>query len=141
MNQFFTSGGQSFSFSIRPSNEHPGLISFRSDWFDLLAVQGTLKSLLQHHSSEASILQCSAFFIVQLSYPHVTTGKTIALTRHTFVGKVMSLLFNMLSRLVRAFLPRTYVYLWLIHIVVWQKPIQHCKAIILQLKINLKNYK
>ena len=141
MNQFFTSGGQSFSFSIRPSNEHPGLISFRSDWFDLLAVQGTLKSLLQHHSSEASILQCSAFFIVQLSHPHVTTGKTIALTRHTFVGKVMSLLFNMLSRLVRAFLPRTYVYLWLIHIVVWQKPIQHCKAIILQLKINFKNYK
>ena len=141
MNQFFTSGGQSFSFSIRPSNEHPGLISFRSDWFDLLAVQGTLKSLLQHHSSEASILQCSAFFIVQLSHPYMTTGKTIALTRHTFVGKVMSLLFNMLSRLVRAFLPRTYVYLWLIHIVVWQKPIQHCKAIILQLKINFKNYK
>ena len=141
MNQFFTSGGQSFSFSIRPSNEHPGLISFRSDWFDLLAVQGTLKSLLQHHSSEASILQCSAFFIVQLSHPYMTTVKTIALTRHTFVGKVMSLLFNMLSRLVRAFLPRTYVYLWLIHIVVWQKPIQHCKAIILQLKINFKNYK
>ena len=82
----------SFSFSISPSNEHPGLISFRMDWLDLLAVQGTLKSLLQHHSSKASILQCSAFFIVQLSYPFMTTGKTIALTRRTFVGKVMSLL-------------------------------------------------
>ena len=90
----------SFSFNISPSNEHPGLISFRMDWLDLLAVQGTLKSLLQHHSSEASILQCSAFFIVQLSHPYMTTGKTIALTRRTFVGKVMSLLFNMLSRLV-----------------------------------------
>ena len=89
-----------FSFSISPSSEHPGLVSFRMDWLDLLAVQGTLKSLLQHHSSKASILQCSAFFIVQLSHPHVTTGKTIALTRWTFVDKVMSLLFNMLSRLV-----------------------------------------
>ena len=89
----------SFSFSISPSNEHPGLISFRMDWLDLLAVQRTLKSLLQHHSSKASILQCSALFIVQLSHPYMTTGKTIALTRHTFVGKVMSLLFNMLSRL------------------------------------------
>ena len=97
----------SFSFSISPSNEHPGLISFRMDWFDLLAVQGTLKSLLQHHSSKASILRCSAFFIVQLSHPYMTTGKTIALTRWTFVGKVMSLLFNMLSRLVIAFHPRT----------------------------------
>ena len=90
----------SFNFTISPSNEHPGLISFRMDWLDLLAVQGTLKSLLQHHSSKASILQCSAFLIVQLSHPHMTTGKTIALTRQTFVGKVMSQLFNMLSRLV-----------------------------------------
>ena len=88
----------SFSFNISPSNEHPGLISFRMDWLDLLAVQGTLKSLLQHHSSKASILQHSAFFIVQLSYPYMTPGKTIALTRWTFVGKVMSLLFDMLSR-------------------------------------------
>ena len=95
----------SFSFSISPSNEHPGLI-FRMDWLDLLAVQGTLKSLLQHHSSKASILQCSAFFIVQLSHPYMTSGKTIALTKWTFVGKQMSLLFNMLSRLVIAFLPR-----------------------------------
>ena len=97
----------SFSFSISPSNEYSGLIAFRIDWFDLLAVQGTLKSLLQRHSSKASILQCSAFFIVQLSHPFMTTGKTIALTRRTFVGKVMSLLFNMLSRLVIAFLPRS----------------------------------
>ena len=97
----------SFSFSIIPSKEHPGLISFRMDWLDLLAVQGTLKSLLQHHSSKASILQCSAFFTVQLSHPHMTTGKTIALTRRTFVGKVRSLLFNMLSRLVITFLPRS----------------------------------
>ena len=96
----------SFSFSISPSNEHPGLISFRMDWLDLLAVQGTLKSL-QHHSSKASILLRSAFFIVQLSHPYMTTGKTIALTRWTFVGKVKSLLFNMLSRLVIAFLPRS----------------------------------
>jgi len=94
----------SFSFSISPSNEHPGLISFRMDWLDLLAVQGTLTSLLKHHSSKASILRCSAFFTVQLSYPYMTTGKTIALTRQTFVGKVMSLLFNMLSRLVLTFL-------------------------------------
>ena len=97
----------SFSFNTSPSNEHPGLISFKMDWLDLLAVQGTLKSLLQHHSSKASILWCSAFFIVQLSHPYMTTGKTIALTRQTFVGKVMSLLFNMLSRLVIAFLPRS----------------------------------
>ena len=97
----------SFSFSISPSNEHPGLISFRMDWLDLLAVQGTLKSLLQHHSSKASVLRQSAFFIVQLSHPHMTNGKTIALTRLTFVGKVMSLLFSMLSRLVIAFLPRS----------------------------------
>ena len=94
----------SFSFNINPSNEHPGLISFRTDWLDLLAVQETLKSLLQHHSS---ILWCSVFFIVQLSHPYMTTGKTIALTRQTFVGKVMSLLFNMLSRLVITFLPRS----------------------------------
>ena len=97
----------SFSFSISPSNEHPGLISFRMDWLDLLAVQGTLKSLLQHHSSKESIFWCSAFFIVQLSHPYMTTGKTIALTRRTFVGKVMSLLFNMLCRLVITFLPRS----------------------------------
>ena len=97
----------SFSFSISPSNEHPGLISFRMDWLDLLAVQGTRKSLLQHDSSKASILQCSAFFTVQLSHPYMTTGKTIALTRWTFVGKVMSLLFNMLSKLVITFLPRS----------------------------------
>ena len=97
----------SFSFNISPSNEHPGLISFRMDWLDLLAVQGTLKSLLQHHSSKASILQRSAFFTVQLSHPYMTTGKTIALTRRTFVGKVMSLLLNMLSRLVITFLPRS----------------------------------
>ena len=97
----------SFSFSIIPSKEIPGLISFRMDWLDLLAVQGTLKSLLQHHSSKASILQHSAFFIVQLSHPYMTTGKTIALTRQTFVGKVMSLLLNMLSRLVITFLPRS----------------------------------
>ena len=95
----------SFSFNISPSNEYSGLISFRIYWLDLLAVQGTLKSLLQHHSSKASILRCSAFFIVQLSHPYMTTGKTIALTRWTFVGKVMSLLFDMLSRLVIAFLP------------------------------------
>ena len=97
----------SFSFSIIPSKEIPGLISFRMDWLDLLAVQGTRKSLLQHHSSEASVLQHSAFFMVQLSHPYMTTGKTIALTRWIFVGKVMSLLFNMLSRLVIAFLPRS----------------------------------
>ena len=97
----------SFSFSISPFNEHPRLISFRMDWLDLLAVQGALKSLLQHHSSKASILWHSAFFTVQLSHPYMTTGKTIALTRWTFVGKVMSLLFNMLSRLVITFLPRS----------------------------------
>ena len=97
----------SLSFSIVPSKEHPGLISFRMDWLDLLAVQGTLKSLLQHHSSKASILQCSAFFTVQLSHPYMTTGNTIALTRRTFVGKVISLLFNMLLRLVITFLQRS----------------------------------
>ena len=97
----------SFSFNINLSNEHSGLISFRMDWLDLLAVQGTLKNLLQHHSSKASILWCSAFFIVQLSHPDMTTGKTIALTRWMFVGKVMSLLYNMLSRLVITFLPRS----------------------------------
>ena len=96
----------SFGFNISPSNEHPGLISFRMDWLDFLAVQGTLKSLLQHHSSKASILRHSAFFTVQLSYPYITTGKTIALTKRTFVGKLMSLLFNMLSRLVITVLPR-----------------------------------
>ena len=97
----------SFSFSIIPSREHPGLISFRMDWLDFLAVQGTLKSLLQHHSSKTSILRCSAFFTVQLSHPYMTTGKTIALTRRTLVGKVMSLLLNMLSKLVITFLPRS----------------------------------
>ena len=101
----------SFSLSISPSYEHPGLISFRMDWLDLLAVQGTLKSLLQHHSSNASILWCSAFFIVQLSHPYMTTGKTMALTRWTFVDNVMSLLFNMLSRLVITFLPRSKLLL------------------------------
>ena len=108
----------SFSFNIRPSNEHSGLISFRMDWLDLLAVQGTLKSLLQHHSSKASILWCSAFFIVQLSHPFMTTGKTIALTRRTFADKVMSLLFNMLSLLVVAFLSRIKHLLisWLHHL-------------------------
>ena len=97
----------SFSFNISPSNEHPGLISFRMNWLDLLTVQGTLKSLLQHHSYKASICWCSAFFIVQLSHPYMTTGKTIALTRWTFVGQVISLLFNMLSRLIITFLPRS----------------------------------
>ena len=105
----------SFSLSISPSNEYPGLISFRMDWLDLLAVQGTLKSLLQNHSSKASILRCSAFFTVQLSHPYMATGKTIALTRRTFVGKVMSLLLNMLSRLVITFLPRSkrLLFSWL----------------------------
>ena len=97
----------SFSFSVSPSNEHSGLVSFRMDWLDLLAVQGTLKSLIQHHSSKASILRRSAFFIDQLSHPYMTTGKTTALTRQTFVDKVMSLLFNMVSRLVITFLPRS----------------------------------
>ena len=97
----------SFNLNISPFNEHPGLIFFRMDWLDLLAVQETLKSLLQHHSSKASLLRCSAFYIVQLSHPYMTTGKTIALTRQTFVGKVMCLLFNMLSGLVRTFLPKS----------------------------------
>ena len=101
----------SISFSISPSNEHPGLISFRMDWLDLLAVQGTLKSLLQNHSSKASILQCSAFFTVQLSHPYLTTGETIALTGWSFVGKAMSLFLNMLSRLVIIFLPRSKSFL------------------------------
>ena len=109
MSQFFASGGQSisFSFNISPSNEYSGLVSCRMDWLDLLAVQGTLKSLLQLHSSKASILRHSAFFMVQLSHPYMTTGKTTALTGQTFVGKVMSLLFNMLSRLIITFLPRS----------------------------------
>ena len=110
MSQVFASVGQSiggFIFSISPSNEYPGLISFRIDWFDLLAVQGTLKSLLQHLSSKASILQCSTFFIVQLSHPYMAIGKITALTRQTFVGKVMSLLLNTLSRLIITFLPRS----------------------------------
>ena len=110
MSQLFASDGQSIAVSASPSvlpNKHPGLISFRMDWLDLLAAQGTLKSLLQYHSSKASIPQCSAFFIVQLSHPYMTTGKTIALTRWTFVDKVMSLLFKMLSSLVVTFLPRS----------------------------------
>ena len=110
MSQFFTSGGQSIGVSAStsvPSKEYSGLIYFRMDWLDLFAVQGTLKSLLQHHTSKASDIQCSAFFIVQLSHPHMTTGKNIALTRQAFVSKVMSLLFNMPSRLVIAFLPRS----------------------------------
>ena len=110
MSYFFTSGGQSTGVSASTwvlPGEDPGLISFRVDWLDLIAVQGTLKSLLQHHSSKASILWCSAFFIVQHSHPYMTTGKTIALTRWTFVDKVMSLLFNMVSRLVITFLPRS----------------------------------
>ena len=116
----------SFSFSISPSNEHPGLISFRMDWLDLLAVQGTHKSLLQHHSSKASILLCSAFFIVQLSHPYMTTGKTIALTRRTFVGRVMSPLFNMLFRLIITFLPRSK------HLLIsW---LQSLSAVILELR-------
>ena len=112
MSQFFASGGQSIgvsdSTSVLPSNEYSGLISFRMDWLDLLAVQETLKSLLQHHTSKASILWRSAFFIVQLSHPYMTTGKAIALTRWIFVGKVMSLLLNMLSRLVITFLPSVF---------------------------------
>ena len=109
MSRFFASGGQcwSFAFSVSPSNEYSGLISFRIDWFDLLAVQGTLRNLLQHHNSKASILWCLAFFMVQLSHLFMTTGKTIALTLQTFVGKVMSLLFNTLSRFVIAFFPRS----------------------------------
>ena len=109
MIQFFTSGGQSTEFQLqhRPSNEHSGLISFRMDWLDLLVVQGTLKSLLQHHSSKALILWCLSFSMVQHSHPYMTTGKTIALTTQSFVGKVMSLLFNMLSRLAITFLPRS----------------------------------
>ena len=115
MSHFFTSGGQSIGFSASATNEYSGLISFRIDWLDLLAVQGTLKTLLQHHSSKASILHHSAFFIVQLSHPYMTTGKTITLTRQTSVNKVMSLLFSMLSRLVIAFLPRSkhLLILWL----------------------------
>ena len=116
------------SFSISPSNEYSGLISFRMDWLDLLAVQGTLKSLLQHHSSKASILPCSAFFIVQLSHPYMTTGKTKALTRGTFVGKVMSPLLNMLSRLVITFLPRSKH-----HLISW---LQSPSAVILEAKKN-----
>ena len=116
----------SFSFSISPSNEYSGLTSFRMDWLDLLAVQGTLKCLLQHHSSKASILQCSTFFMVQLSHPHRTTGKTIALTRQTFVCKVMALLFNMLFSFVIAFLPRSK------HVLIsW---LQSLSAVILELK-------
>ena len=118
----------SFSFSISPSNEHSGLISFRMDWLNLLAVQGTLKSLLQHHSSKASILWCSAIFTVQLSHPYMTTGKTIALTRRTLVSKVMSLLLNILSRLVITFLPRSK------HLLIsW---LQSPSAVILELKSN-----
>ena len=124
----------SFSFNISPSNEHPGVISFRMDWLDLLAVQGTLKSLLQHHSSKASIFRRSAFFMVQLSHPYTTTGKTIALTRQPFVGKVMSLLFNMLSRLVLTFLPRSKCLLiswlqWETNLITYTQEIQLNKII------------
>ena len=122
----------SFSFNISPSNAHPGLISFRMDWFGLLAVQGTLKSLLQHHRSKASILLCSAFFIVQRSHPYLTTGETIALTRQTFLGKVMSLLFNMLSRLVITFLPRSKRLL-----ISW---LQSRSAVILEPKKIVRHY-
>ena len=130
MSQFFASGGQkywSFSFNISPSSEYSGLISFRMDWLDLLADQGTLKSLLQHHSSKASILRHSAFFTVQLSHPYMTIGKTVALTRWTFVGKIMSLLFNMLSRLVITFLLRNKCLL-----ISW---LQSPSAVILEPKI------
>ena len=122
----------SFSFNISPSNEHPGMISFRMDWLDLLAVQGTLKSLLQHHSSKASVLLCSAFFTVQLSHPYMTTGKTVALTRWTFVDEVMSLLCNMLSRFVIIFLPGSKYLLisWLLSrsavILEPEKIVSHC---------------
>ena len=131
MSQLLALGGQSIGVSastssFSPSNEQPGLISFRMDWLDLLAVQGTLKSLLQHHSSKASILRRSAFFIVQLSHPYTTTGKTIALNRQSFVGKVMSLLFNKLSRLVITFLPRSKRLL-----ISW---LQSPTAVILELK-------
>ena len=127
----------SFNFNISPSNEHSGLISFRMDWLDLLALRGTLKSLLQHHSSKASILRCSAFFTVQLSHPYMTTGKAIALTKWTFVGKVMSLLFNMLSRLVITFLPRSKHLLiaWLY--TQWLKQEQIFRARYLRLKSQL----
>ena len=128
MSQLFSSGDQGFSLNISPSSEHPGLISFRMDWLDLLEVQGTLKSLLQHHSSKTSILWPSAFFIVQLSHPYMTTGKIIALTRRTFVDKVMSLLFNMLSRLVITFLPRSKCLL-----ISW---LQSPSAVILEPKKN-----
>ena len=133
MSQLSASGGQSFSFNISPPNEHPGLISFRMDWLDLLAIQWTLKSLLQYHSSKASILRCSAFFTVQLSHPYMTTGKTIAFTRRTFVGKVMSPLFNMLSRLDITSLPRSKCLL-----ISW---LQSPSAMILEpLKIKLSHY-
>ena len=135
MSQLFISGGQSisFSFSISPSNAYSGLISFRTDWFDLLVVQGTLKGLLQHCSSKASILQCSDFFMIQLSHPYITTRKTIALSKQSFISKVTSLLFNMLSRLVIAFLPRSKRVLisWLQSpsVVVWEpkkNKVCHC---------------
>ena len=116
----------SFSLSISPSNEYSGLISFRMDWLDLLVVQGTLRSLLQHHSSKASILLHSAVFMVQLSHPYMTTGKTIALTRQTFVGRVMSLLFNMRSRLVITFLPRSKHLSWLTELN-WTEMIDNCR--------------
>ena len=131
MSQFFMSGGQkywSFSFSISPSNEYSGLISFQIQWFELLAFQGTLKSLLQQHSSKASVLWCSALFMVQLSHPYMSTGKTIALTRRTFVSKVMSLLFNMLPTLVRAFLPGSK---YLCRLISW---LQSPSAVILEPK-------
>ena len=136
MSPLFSSGGQSIGASasaISPSNEHSGLISFRMDWLDLLAVQGTLKSLLQLHSSKTSILQCSAFFIVQLSHPYRITGKTIALTRWTFVGNVTSLLLNMLSRLVITFLPRSKCLL-----ISW---LQSLSAVILEQKDKVQQFR
>ena len=130
----------SFSFNISPSDEHPGLISFRIDWLDLLAVQGTLKSLLQHNSSKASILRLSAFFRVQLSHPYVTTGKTIALMRQTFVDKVISLLFNMLSRLVITFLPRSrrLFVSWLQSLTAWPRPVSSSQCLPLAKRTGLR---
>ena len=141
MNQFFTSGGQrirSFSFSISPSNEYSGLISFRMDWLELLAVQGTFKTLLQHHTSKESIVQCSVFFKVQLSHPYMTTGKAIALTRWTSIGKVMSLLFNMLSRLVIVFLPKSKRLLisWLQSVILEPKKIKSVTVAIVSPSIS-----
>ena len=139
MSQFFASAPKYWSFSISHSNEYSGLIFFSIDWFDLLAARETLQSLLQHHSSKASILQCSAFFIVQLSHPYMTTGKTIALTRQTFVGRVM-LLFNMLSRLVITFLPRSKRLLILITPKRNPAALSHCSLIPCPSSLARSNY-